>query len=102
MVVGVFRILFFWLLRDHGPDTRGAGASECRRTVRTMSSDISMQSTTTGGPRQPSHYLPGPRPDDLPISAAVWDVAKSYGKQSEAVVIALYEAVKKLEANQMT
>lgn len=65
-----------------------------------MSTDISVQTTTFGGSGQPSHYLPGPRPDELPISAAVWDVAKKYGKQSEAVVIALYEAVKKLEANQ--
>lgn len=65
-----------------------------------MSTDISIQTTTYGGSGQPSHYLPGPRPDDLPISAAVWEVAKDYGKQSEAVVIALYEAVKKLEAAQ--
>lgn len=71
-----------------------------RGTVRDMSTDISMQTTTIGGSGQPSYYLPGPRPDDLPISAAVWDVAKNYGKQSEAVVLALYEAVKKLEANQ--
>lgn len=62
--------------------------------------DISMQTTHFGGSGQPSHYLPGPRPDGLPISAAVWDVAKTYGKQSEAVVLALYEAVKKLEAAQ--
>lgn len=62
--------------------------------------DISVQTTTFGGSGQPSHYLPGTRPDDLPLSAAVWDVAKTYGKQSDAVVIALYEAVKQLEANQ--
>lgn len=65
-----------------------------------MSTDISVQTTTFGGSGQPSHYLPGPRPDDLPISAGVWDVAKNYGKQSEAVVAALYEAVKQLEAAQ--
>jgi hypothetical protein len=67
-----------------------------------MSTDISMQTTHFGGDpdgRQP-YWLPGPRPDNLPISATVWDVAKSYGKQSEAVVVALYEAVKQLEANQ--
>ncbi|QFS89490.1 hypothetical protein FIV07_01965 [Mycobacterium sp. THAF192] len=66
-----------------------------------MSTDISIQTTQFGDPdgHQP-HWLPGPRPADLPISAAVWDVAKSYGKQSDAVVIALYEAVKKLEAAQ--
>jgi len=65
-----------------------------------MSTDISMQTTHFGDPdgRQP-FWLPGPRPDDLPISAAVWDVAKNYGKQSEAVVVALYEAVKQLEAS---
>jgi len=65
-----------------------------------MSTDISVQTTTFGGSGQPLHYLPGPRPDDLPISAGVWDVAKNYGKQSEAVVAALYEAVKQLEAAQ--
>jgi hypothetical protein len=64
--------------------------------------DISMQTTAYGGSGQPSHYLPGPRPNDLPISGAVWDVAKNYGKQSEAVVVALYEAVKQLEACQQT
>lgn len=69
-------------------------------TVTRMSTNISVQTTTFGGSGQPPHYLPGPRPDDLPISAAVWDVAKNYGKQSESVVIALYEAVKKLEAAQ--
>lgn len=59
-----------------------------------------MQTESLGGSGQPSHYLPGPRPDELPISATVWDVAKSYGKQSDAVVVALYEAVKKIEADQ--
>jgi hypothetical protein len=59
--------------------------------------DISMQTTTFGGPDH-GLRLPGPRPDDLPISAAVWDVADTYGKHSEAVVVALYEAVKLLEA----
>jgi len=66
-----------------------------------MSTDISIQTTTFGGSGQPSHYLPGPRPHDLPISAGVWDVAKNYGKDSAAVVAALYEAVKKLEAEQL-
>jgi hypothetical protein len=59
--------------------------------------DISMQTNEFGSPN-PSHRLPGPRPDHLPISAAVWEVADNYGKQSDAVVVALYEAVKKLEA----
>lgn len=63
--------------------------------------DISVQTTHFGGdPDHQPHWLPGPRPDDLPISAAVWDVATNYGKQSNAVVVALYEAVKKLEAAQ--
>lgn len=55
-----------------------------------------MQTTEFGG-FGGSIGLPGPRPDDLPISAAVWDVADTYGKHSEAVVVALYEAVKALE-----
>jgi hypothetical protein len=58
--------------------------------------NISAQTSTFGG-EQPSHGLPGPRPDILPISAGVWDVGTNYGKQSAAVVIALYEAVKQLE-----
>nr|WP_253872475.1 hypothetical protein [Mycobacterium gordonae] len=63
--------------------------------------DISVQTTTFGGdPDHHPHWLPGPRPDDLPISAGVWDVGKNYGKDSAAVVVALYEAVKKLEAEQ--
>ncbi|WP_264063080.1 hypothetical protein [Mycobacterium montefiorense] len=67
-----------------------------------MSTDISVQTTTFGGdPDHQPHWLPGPRPDDLPISAGVWDVAKNYGKDSAAVVVALYEAVKKLEAGQL-
>lgn len=71
-------------------------------TVPNMSTDISMQTTTTFGDHgQPSHYLPGPCPDDLPISAEVWDAAKTYGKDSAAVVVALYEAVKRLEAEQL-
>lgn len=66
-----------------------------------MSTDIGMQTTHFGDPNgRQAHWLPGPRPDDLPISAAVWDIAKGYGKQSEAVVVALYEAVKQLESNQ--
>ncbi|OBK56175.1 hypothetical protein A5656_19900 [Mycobacterium gordonae] len=66
-----------------------------------MSTDISVQTNTFGGSGQPSHYLPGPRPDDLPISAEVWEAAKTYGKDSAAVITALYEAVKKLEAEQL-
>jgi hypothetical protein len=59
--------------------------------------DISVQ-TTTYGPPEPSHRLKGGRPDDLPISAKVWDTADRCGKQSEAVIEALYDAVKQLEA----
>lgn len=39
-----------------------------------------------------------PRPDDLPISAAVWDIADGYGKDGAAVVEALYDAVRQLES----
>ena len=79
-----------------------AHVSDSSSTVRSMSTDISMQTTQLGGgpDGRQAHWLPGDRPTELPISAAVWDVAKSYGKQSEAVVVALYEAVKKLEAAQ--
>lgn len=59
-----------------------------------------MQTTTFGDAGQPSHCLPGPRPDDLPISAKVWDAAKTYGKDSQAVMVAMYEAIKQLEAGQ--
>jgi hypothetical protein len=44
-----------------------------------------MQTTSFGGPDH-GLRLPGPRPDELPISAAVWDAADNYGKQSQAVV----------------
>ncbi len=41
----------------------------------------------------------GDRPDDLPLSAAVWDKAKAPGSENSTFVIkALYEAVKHLEA----
>lgn len=53
--------------------------------------------TTTFGPPEPTHRLPGPRPGELPIAAAIWDAGDKYGKQSQAVVTALYEAVKQLE-----
>jgi hypothetical protein len=58
--------------------------------------DIGMQTTTHGNP-EPTHRLRGARPDDLPISAAVWDAADLYGKRSDAVIQALYDAVKQLE-----
>ncbi|MFI1241483.1 hypothetical protein [Nocardia salmonicida] len=48
-------------------------------------------------PNRRANVLPGARPDDLPISAAVYDTSVGYGKTSVAVVEALYEAVKKLE-----
>lgn len=54
--------------------------------------------TNTFGPPEPTHRLKGLRPDHLPLSAAVWDAANSYGKDSQAVVQALYEAVKALES----
>ncbi|MCQ4365898.1 hypothetical protein KQR54_33370 [Mycobacterium gordonae] len=47
-----------------------------------MSTDISMQTTTTFGDHgQPSHYLPGPCPDDLPISAEVVDDGPNVGQE---------------------
>lgn len=60
--------------------------------------DISMQ-TTSFGPPEPTHRLPGPRPDKLPMAAAIWDASNQYGKQSQAVVTALYDAVKQLETD---
>ena len=57
--------------------------------------DISMQTTHFGGSpdgRQP-HWLPGPRPDDLPISAAVWDVAKNTEAAARQHVKGLLEQV---------
>jgi hypothetical protein len=58
--------------------------------------DISMQ-TANFGPTEPSHRLKGARPDNLPLSAQLWDVADKYGKDSRALVEALYEAFKELE-----
>jgi hypothetical protein len=61
--------------------------------------DISMR-TTHHEPYEPPHPW-GARPDDLPISAAAWDKAKPPQSFSETAVLkALYEAVKQLEANQ--
>lgn len=61
--------------------------------------DISMQ-TTTYGPCEPPHPW-GKRPDDLPISAAAWDATKPPQSFSQTAVInALFEAIKKLEAAQ--
>lgn len=48
-------------------------------------------------PSQPAHALRGGRPEGLPISAAVYDVSVTHGLKSEAVVTAIYEAVKSLE-----
>lgn len=39
-----------------------------------------------------------PRPDHLPLSAAVWDASHGFGRGSQTVVQKLYEAVKNLEA----
>ena len=59
--------------------------------------DISMQATTFGHYERPHPW--GERPDDLPLSAAVWDTAKPPGSEKSTFVIkALYEAMKVLEA----
>jgi hypothetical protein len=58
--------------------------------------DISVQTTTFESPER-THRFKGGRPDHLPIAAAEWDVADRYGKGSEAAVVALYEAVKRLD-----
>jgi hypothetical protein len=60
--------------------------------------DISVQHYGPNPNKPPSHALPGGRPDDLPISAAVYDRSISHGRQSQAVAEALYEAVKALES----
>lgn len=58
--------------------------------------DISVQTTTFGNYERPHPW--GDRPDDLPISAAVWNQAKTTGNERSTLVIkALYEAVKELE-----
>jgi hypothetical protein len=58
--------------------------------------DISMQTTEFGHSERPHPW--GDRPDDLPLSAAVWDQAKTPGSERSTFVIkALYEAVKQLE-----
>ncbi|OCB41045.1 hypothetical protein A5675_11025 [Mycobacterium malmoense] len=61
--------------------------------------DISVQTTTFGPYERPHPW--GERPDDLPISAAAWDKARLPQSFSETALIkALFEAVKQLEANQ--
>ena len=60
--------------------------------------DISMQTTSFGPYERPHPW--GDRPDDLPLSAAVWDQAKAPGSEKSTFVIkALFEAVKQLEAD---
>ncbi|MEU9805604.1 hypothetical protein [Mycobacterium sp. NPDC050853] len=39
-----------------------------------------------------------PRPDHLPISAEVWDMAQRYEPTGPTVFVAMYEALQKLEA----
>jgi hypothetical protein len=61
--------------------------------------DISVQTTHYGPYERPHPW--GDRPENLPISATVWDTAKAPGAENSTFVIkALYEAVKQLEANQ--
>lgn len=84
---------FFGRLYQESGDG-GPISSAIADTIRRM--DISMQTTTYGSP-EPTHRLKGPRPGHLPLSAKVWDAADRYGKDSQAVVEALYEAVKYLE-----
>lgn len=38
------------------------------------------------------------RPDRLPLSTSVWDIAQRYNKGGPTVTEALYEALKELEA----
>ncbi|WP_280247611.1 hypothetical protein [Nocardia abscessus] len=60
--------------------------------------DISLQYFGPDRNQPPSHALPGgPPPEGLPISAAVYKASITYGRDSNAVVEALYEAVKSLE-----
>ncbi|MGK8506344.1 hypothetical protein [Nocardia asiatica] len=48
--------------------------------------------------RTPGYAFPGGRPDELPLSAALYDVwCKSGGIASQAVITALYQAVRALE-----
>ncbi len=59
--------------------------------------DISVQ-TTEFGHYERTHPW-GDRPDNLPLSAAVWDKAKAPGSENSTFVTkALFEAVKQLEA----
>lgn len=46
----------------------------------------------------PSHPFNEPRPDNLPISAEVWDGAPQYASGGDAAIRILYQAIKKLEA----
>ncbi|MET7774084.1 hypothetical protein [Nocardia sp. NPDC005366] len=59
--------------------------------------NIAVQSYGSDPNQAPSHALPGGRPEGLPLSASIYDASVTYGKDSQAVVVALYEAVKDLE-----
>ncbi|MGW5569678.1 hypothetical protein ACWEVD_00635 [Nocardia thailandica] len=62
--------------------------------------DITVEHIGFDPTRPPLGALPGerPNPDDLPLSAAIYDTALNHGSDSRAVVEALYAAVKELEA----
>jgi hypothetical protein len=56
-----------------------------------------MVQTTHHVAPEPPHPLGGPRPDELPISAAAWDAAKDTGADPRFVSKILFDAIKALE-----
>lgn len=47
---------------------------------------------------EPPNPFGDPRPDDLPISAAAWDAAKGTSGDPRFAMKALFDALKKIEA----
>jgi len=59
--------------------------------------DISVQHYGPDPNQSPAHAFRGPRPDHLPLTAAIFDASVSYGKESQAVAEKMCLAIQALE-----
>jgi hypothetical protein len=63
---------------------------------------MNMVQTTHYSVPEPPHPLGEPRPDNLPISAEVWDAAKNQRHDQRTMARILYQAIKQLETEVTT
>lgn len=59
---------------------------------------MNMVQTNSYQTPEPPNPLGGPRPDNLPISAAAWDAAAKMGTDPRFLIHLLFDAIKRLEA----